>query len=274
MSILITGSTGQLGQELKKILDDELITPTHQQLDITDPNSINRIKELNPKIIIHTAAYTDVDGCEKHQALAWKVNSNGTRNISLAANELSSKLFYISTDYVFDGMKNEPYLEDDEPNPLNIYGKSKLSGENFVKDVCSRFFIIRTSWLYGKTGKNFINTVISLAKANEEIRVVNDQIGCPTYAKDLAYNIKKLIPYEAHGIYHASGEGECSWYDFALQIVRMNGIDIKVVPITSSEISRPAPRPPYSVLRNSRLGELGITMRPWQEALKEFLIES
>jgi len=214
-----------------------------------------------------------VDGCEKNQALAWKVNSNGTRNISLAAEELNAKLFYISTDYVFDGLENEPYSESDEPNPLNVYGKTKLSGEDFIQDICSKHFIIRTSWLYSKTGRNFVNTILELAKVKEELRVVNDQIGSPTYAMDLANVVKELIPIEKYGTYHASGEGKCSWYEFAIEILRLRGIQIKVVPVTSDEIPRPATRPNYSVLRNSRLGDLGIAIRPWQYAIREFLFE-
>jgi len=274
MSILITGSTGQLGRELKKVLvDEELITPTHQDLDIRHFNVVQRIIELQPQIIIHTAAYTDVDGCEKNQELAWGVNSSGTRNIAIAAEELNAKLFYISTDYVFDGLKKEAYLETDVPNPVNIYGKSKLTGENFIQDICSKHFIIRTSSLYSKTGRNFVNTILELAKVKEELRVVDDQIGSPTYAMDLANVVKDLIPLENNGIYHASGEGECSWYEFAIEILRLRGIQIKVVPVTSDEISRPATRPNYSALKNSRLGEIGIAIRPWQYAIREFLFE-
>jgi len=271
MRILITGSTGQLGQELKRVLQDyDLITPTHQDLDINGKDILQKITELRPKIIIHTAGYTDVDGCETNDELAWDVNSSGTRNIAIAAEELKTKLFYISTDYVFDGLKKEAYLESDAPNPLNIYGKTKLSGENSVRDICSSFFIIRTSWLYSKTGKNFVNTIINLAKEQTQLRIVNDQVGSPTYATDLAYTIRKLIPYEDYGIYHASGEGKCSWYQFALEILRLSGNDIKVIPVTSDEIPRLARRPHYSVLKNLRLRELGITMRHWQEGLEDY----
>jgi dTDP-4-dehydrorhamnose reductase len=271
MRILITGATGQLGRELIKGLnDDELLTPTHKQIDIRDPNSIKRIVDLNPEIIIHTAAYTDVDGCEENHELAWDVNSFGTKNIATAAEEIKAKLIYISTDYVFDGKKKEPYLETDRPNPLNIYGKSKYSGENYVRDICSRFIIIRTSWLYGKEGKNFVYTILTRSKEREELKVVNDQIGCPTNARDLAESIKKLIPSKTSGIYHASGEGECSWYEFALEIVRLSGIRIKVIPITSNEISRKAPRPSYAVLRNSCFAESATTMRHWRKALTDF----
>jgi len=273
MSILITGSTGQLGQELKRVLQDyDLITPTHQDLDINDKDIIQRIIKLKPKIIIHTAAYTDVDGCERNQELAWNVNCIGTKNIAIAAEELNSKLFYISTDYVFDGKKNEAYLESDQPNPVNVYGKSKLSGETLVRDICTKFFIIRTSWLYSKTGRNFVNTILELARVKDELRVVNDQIGSPTYAMDLANVVKRLLPIEKYGIYHASGEGECSWYEFANEILRLSRTQVKVEPITSDEISRPAKRPHYSVLNNYCLRQIGITMRHWQECLKDCFV--
>lgn len=275
MRILITGSTGQLGQELRKILnEDELLTPTHNQIDIRDPKILPKIIGLKPDIIIHTAAYTDVDGCEVNNELAWNVNSLGTRNVATAAEELKAKLFYISTDYIFDGKKKDAYVENDEPNPLNVYGKSKLMGENFIRDITSRYCIVRTSWLYGKKGNNFVHTILEQVKVKEELRVVHDQIGSPTYTKDLGQVIKKLIPIEANGIYHASGEGQCSWYDFTLEILRLIGTDKKVVPITSNEISRLAIRPPYSALRNLCLREIGIFMPPWQEALRDFFLET
>lgn len=275
MRILITGSTGQLGRELRKVLcENDLLTPTHNEIDIRDVQIIPKIIELKPEIIIHTAAYTDVDGCEENQDLAWEVNSIGTRNVATAAEELKAKLFYISTDYIFDGRKSEPYIETDKPNPLNVYGKTKLSGENLVKDICSRFSIIRTSWLYSNSGKNFVNAILHLAKVKEEIKVVNDQIGSPTYAKDLAYVIKRLISSENYGIYHASGEGECSWYDFAQQIVKFSSFGTEIIPIKTCEISRAARRPYYSVLSNARLRKVSIFMPLWEDALKEFTLET
>ena len=271
MRILITGSTGQLGRELVKVLgEEELITPTRDKTDIRDPSIIKTIVELEPKIIIHTAAYTDVDGCEINIELAWETNSNGTKYMAKAAAELQATLFYISTDYVFDGTKKEAYLESDQPNPLNIYGKSKLSGENFVQDICPKFFIIRTSWLYSNSGKNFVNTILDLAKVKEEIKVVNDQIGSPTYAKDLANTVKRLMSNDDYGIYHASGEGECSWYDFAKQLLTLGGFDTKLIPISTREIARPAKRPSYSALKNLKLGKLGIIMPSWEQALETF----
>lgn len=275
MKILITGASGQLGRELRKVLnEDELLTPTRNELDIRDPKIIPKIIDLKPETLIHTAAYTDVDGCEENQELAWDVNSLGTESVATAAEEIKAKLLYISTDYVFDGKKKEPYLETDRPNPLNVYGKTKLSGENLVKDICSRFLIIRTSWLYSNSGKNFVNTILDLAKLKDELRIVNDQVGSPSYAKDLASVIKEIISNDEYGVYHASGEGDCSWFDFAVQIVRMSGDDIKVLPTTSAEIRRPATRPLYSVLSNSRLNKIGITIRSWQEALQDFLLDS
>jgi dTDP-4-dehydrorhamnose reductase len=269
--VLITGSSGQLGRELMKALaDEELITPTHEKIDIRDASIIGKIVKLEPRIIIHAAGYTDVDECEINKDLAWETNSNGTKHMAKAAAELQATLLYISTDYVFDGTKKEPYLESDRPNPLNIYGKSKLSGENFVQKICPKFFIIRTSWLYSNSGKNFVNTILELAKVKKEIKVVNDQIGSPTYANDLANAIKRFMSIGSYGIYHASGEGECSWYDFALEIIKIAGYDAKVIPICTSDIARPANRPHYSALRNSKLADLSITMRPWKDALLEF----
>ncbi len=180
----------------------------------------------------------------------------------------------MSTDYVFDGRKREPYIETDAPNPLNVYGKTKLSGEDLVKDICSRFFVIRTSWLYGNSEKNFVNTILDLAKVKEEIKVVNDQIGCPTYARDLAECINKLIPIDDYGIYHASGEGDCSWYDFAQQIVKFSSFGTEIIPIKTCEISRAAQRPSYSVLSNARLRKVSIIMPLWEDALKEFTLET
>jgi len=275
MKVLITGGEGQLGKELKLLLEDnyDLYAWDIDKLDITKgAETINKIKGLNPDIIIHSAAYTDVDGCEDNIDLAYQVNAYGTRNVAVASQECDAKLLYISTDFVFDGAKNKPYIEFEQPNPLNIYGKSKLIGEEFVKSLVSKHFIVRTAWLYGKHGNNFLQTMLRLTEEKNMLTVVNDQIGSPTYTKDLAEVIKELIQSNLYGTYHASNNGECSWYKFAKKIFEYANIDIEVKPVTSQEFIRPASRPKYSVLKNYSLEQgLGYKMRDWQIALEEFL---
>ncbi len=295
MRILVTGACGMLGRDLVEVLSKK-----HKVvgLDVKSPKSkvqspksvkfveadiankeeiIEAICDVKPEVVIHAAAYTDVDGCEKNKDLAYKVNSTGTQNVALACKRCNAVMAYISTDFVFDGEEKRPYLENDKPNPLSVYGKSKLAGERHVSSLLDRYFIIRTSWLFGKHGKNFVNTILKLAKEKKELRVVNDQIGSPTYTKDLAYAIKKLItdhrsPITDFGVYHISNSGSCSWYEFAQEILRVTSYELRVKGISSEELNRPARRPRFSVLDNSRyIKTVGEPLRLWQKALREYL---
>nr|MQY58100.1 dTDP-4-dehydrorhamnose reductase [Clostridia bacterium] len=249
-------------------------SPSVNKIDITDLEAVKELfSRLTPHFVIHAAAYTDVDGCEKDADKAYKVNALGTRNIALACQKLDIPLLYISTDFVFKGDKEIPYDEFDEPAPMNIYGKSKLAGENYIESFLSRYFIVRSSWLYGRWGKNFVATILKLARERSILEVVDDQVGSPTYTKDLSQQIKRLVATELYGTYHITNSGRCSWYEFTQEILKLAGIKgVKVTPITSEELARPAPRPKFSVLENYCLRlSLGNGMREWNEALKDFL---
>jgi len=291
MNILITGISGMLGVDLYRSLREEnevvgfdvrdfpsvsFSPPIIHKIDITNLGKLkNFFYQLSPDIVIHTAAYTDVDGCEKDPDKAYKINALGTRNVALACQEIKASLMYISTDFVFRGDKNEPYIEFDGPSPLSIYGKSKLAGENYVKAFLNRYFIVRTSWLYGRYGKNFVETILNLAQEKGELTVVDDQLGSPTFTIDLAEKIKILIKTELYGTYHITNSGSCSWYEFAKEILKLADIKgTKIKPITSKELRRPAPRPKFSVLKNYCLKlSMGNSMREWREALKEYMSE-
>lgn len=278
MKIIITGGRGQLGRELAGVLLEagghEVISPGRQELDVTRMEEVIwAFKAFAPEVVIHAAAATNVDRCELDHDWAYLVNALGTRNVAAAAAVVGAKLVYISTDYVFNGRAGRPYTEFDTPDPINIYGKSKLAGERYAAELCPRYFIVRTSWLYGRHGKNFVKTMLDLAGKRDEIAVVDDQVGSPTYAGDLARFIAGLIETELYGIYHASNGGECSWFDFAREIFRLAGLDhVRVRPISSAELNRPAPRPAYSVLDNYCIRLQGLPdLRHWQEALLDFL---
>lgn len=277
--ILITGSEGQLGKDLQSLFKSEEVTLADVQkgkaniiLDITDEKAtVEKVISLKPDLIIHPAAYTDVDGCETNQELAFKVNAEGTRNLCIAARALDIPLFYVSTDYVFDGNSKTPYSEDAPINPQSIYGKSKAKGEQYVKEILDDYFIGRTAWLYGKGGNNFVKTISKLAQEKGELRVVDDQIGSPTYSFDLAKKIKEIALTDKFGTYHLTNSGSTSWYGFTLEILKNAGISAKIEPCTSEEFLRPAPRPKFSVLDNKNLLKNGFKpMRSWQEALKEY----
>lgn len=276
MKILITGCNGQLGIELSRQLQDikhnEIIKMDKNNLDISDFEVVNnKIQDINPDIIINCAAFTAVDLCEQEVELAYKINSLGARNLAIVAEKISAKLIHISTDYVFDGDTDDFYREDSYTNPKSIYGKSKLMGEKYVQQFCSKYFIIRTAWLYGD-GKNFVKTMINISKKTKDIRVVNDQIGTPTSTVDLAKVIIALIKTEYYGIYHATCEGYCSWYDFAKKIFEIKKIDINVIPVASSKYKAVAKRPANSVLDNFMLELVNLnTMRKWEDALEDYL---
>jgi len=273
VKIALTGANGMLGYDIRKTFSDlNLIPLTRGDFDIVDlDKSITKIKEIKPDYLIHTAAYTDVDGSELNPEKAYLLNAIGTRNLVMACEMIDCPIIYISTDYVFDGAKGEPYDEWDMPNPINKYGLSKLIGERFVTSLTNKFYIIRTSWLYGKNGKNFVNTILKLASEKEEIEVVNDQIGSPTYTCDLAVKLKELMG-KGYGIYHITNASHCSWYEFALEIVKIKGLKTRIKPVTSEQINRPAKRPTFSVLNKTMLQLEGIKeLREWQDALKEYL---
>jgi dTDP-4-dehydrorhamnose reductase len=284
MKVLVTGANGQLGTDLCKVLRDfELIPLTDKDIEISDMSSVKQVfGKYKSDIIINTAAYVRVDDCEDEKDKAFQVNALGARNVAVVAQELGARLMHLSTDYVFGGeaeQRTTPYTEFDTPIPLSTYGKSKLAGEDFVRHLCLRRFIVRPSGLFGVAGSmgkggNFIETMLKLGRERDEIEVVNDQIFSPTYTRDLAQKITQLMTTEYYGIFHITNRGSCSWYEFAREIFKLAGIETPVVPITSDQYPQKAQRPPYSVLDNYHLRLLGMDdMRPWQEALADYLRE-
>jgi len=278
--ILITGARGQLGKKLTEILsvDFDLVLTDTAEMDITNKEAVTRVfNKEKPDFIIHAAAYTRVDDAESQRELAYKVNALGSKNLAEATANLKIPIIYISTDYVFPGTGNQPLTEDDPTEPVNYYGQTKLDGENFIRKINPKHYIIRTAWLYGELpeghpGSNFVETMLKLAKEKSEITVVDDQIGSPTYTGDLVRAIgeiiKKNIPY---GVYHLSGEGATSWYNFANEIFNQSGIRVKITPTTSDNFLRPAKRPGYSYLSKKKLKTAGIDVRPWADGLQEYL---
>ena len=233
---------------------------------------MNYILEKYPEIVINAAAYTAVDNCETDYTNAYSVNAIGPKNLAIACNKINIPLIHISTDYVFDGNKRTPLTEVDTLGPKTAYGKTKLEGEKMIQENTKKYFILRTAWLYGIHGKNFVQTMLNLSKKNNELKVVNDQIGSPTYSKDLAIAISELLNSDKYGIYHVTNKGEISWYDFSKKIFELSNINIKVNPVSTEEFPRPAPRPHYSVLSNQKWINAGFTpMRNYDEALKEYL---
>ena len=275
MKVLIIGSEGMLGHDLVDILsaENEINTTTIDTLDITDINkTIKTVKEINPDVVVHAAAFTNVDGSESNPDLAYKVNVLGTRNVAVACSEADSALVYICTDYVFDGTKGSPYYEYDQTNPLSVYGKTKHLGEVYIRDILNKFYIVRTAWLYGFHGPNFVTTMLNLAKTNDTISVVSDQIGSPTYTVDLANAIAQLIKKPAYGIYHVTNSEHCSWYEYAQEIFDIAGVDVELKPVTTEEFGSPAPRPKYSVLENYNWKMEGFPeIRSYREALRAYM---
>jgi dTDP-4-dehydrorhamnose reductase len=273
MKILITGAKGQLGNSLvETFTDHELFLVDLPEVDLTVyRTTLEYFREVQPDWVIHCAAKTQVDQCELKPDEAYLSNVIATKNAVNACQAVKAGLVYLSTDYVFDGRGNQPYLEYDPCNPLNVYGKTKWQGEEIVKMHLSRFYIIRTAWLFGDVGSNFVRTILKLATEKDVLQVVDDQIGSPTYSRDLATAILHLIPTGAFGIYHVTNEGSCSWFDFTKQILKEAGIiGIKVESITSDKMNRPAQRPSYSVLAKNGLNSLGLTMPTYQDALQRF----
>jgi len=275
MKILVTGSQGMLGYDLGRVLSGEhqVISTDIDNLDITNlDQTLAIIRNINPDTVIHAAADTNVDGCESNIDLAFQVNGLGARNVAIACQETGASMTYFSSDYVFNGEKGSPYLEYDLTNPISIYGQSKLWGEMLVKEVLPRHRIIRTSWLFGSNGKNFVTTMLDLAKKTPELRVVNDQIGSPTYTLDLARAISQMLAKPLWGTFHLTNSDTCSWYDFAVEIFALSGMKVNINPICSDELIRPAPRPQYSVLENYMWKLEGYTpLRSYKNALAEFM---
>ncbi|MGQ0811816.1 MAG: dTDP-4-dehydrorhamnose reductase, partial [Nitrospiraceae bacterium] len=269
---LITGADGQLGHELRRVLTShELISCIWPDFDLLKPDVEQRILDARPEVVIHAAAYTNVDQAESQPDLAMAVNAEGTEKVARAATKTGARLFYVSTDYVFDGMKRLPYVESDMPNPMNVYGTSKLEGERRALACCPETLVIRTAWLYGAQGHNFVKTIMRLATEQPALRVVADQRGCPTHASDLAHAISRLLTTDLKGVVHATGMGDCTWHEFAQAIVGLMRTSVKVEAITTEEAGRPARRPAYSVMAHLRLSHVGIAMPDWKEALTRFV---
>ena len=288
MKILITGAQGQLGSELCSQLarrgsvigsiSPDLIGADVYPVDLQDFDVSNLVSarayiaKVLPDIIIHCAAHTNVDGCESDPDTAMRVNALGARNMAILAYEMQAKLVYVSTDYVFAGDAGNPYSEGDTCAPATEYGKSKLLGEEYVQHFCPQHFVVRTSWLYGLRGGNFVKTILRVAKEQGSVRVVNDQWGNPTNAEDLAHHILQLVATEEYGVYHVTGQGICSWYDFACEFIRLSGLECSIFPCTTAEYPRPAPRPAYSALEHRMLRiTIGDNMRSWQHAIGDFM---
>jgi dTDP-4-dehydrorhamnose reductase len=272
MKILIIGATGMLGTDLVKTFKNHDVTAWgSKDIDITDFQEVDsKIKALKPEVVINAAAYTAVDDCEINRDLAMKVNGEGPGNLAKVCSAINAILVHYSTDYIFNGQKKDGYNEDyNEIAPLNVYGESKALGEKLIRENCKKYYILRIAWLYGKNGKNFVDTMLKLGKEKPQLKVVNDQHGSPTYTADVAQRTKKIL--EAikpnFGIYHATNSGNCTWYEFTKEIFRIKNISVKVAPCSTEEFPRPAKRPAYSILLNTKLPP----MRSWQEALGEYL---
>ena len=287
MKILITGARGMLATQVitdlrrgytelgaipQEFVGAELLTTDVENLDITDKTACEKYMEENrPDIVINCAAYTNVDGCETNQDAAFKVNAIGSRNLAIACENIGAKLVHVSTDYVFKGDEPTPRREYDLPNPISVYGKTKFAGEEFVRQYCKKSFIVRTAWLYGYNGKNFVKTMVRLCNERGGASVVNDQHGNPTNAADLSHHLLKIAASEEFGTYHCTGNGECTWYEFAAEIARLAGFEGAMKPCTSDEFPTPTKRPEYSALDHMMLRvTVGDEMRDWKDALAAY----
>lgn len=269
MKILVTGADGMLGQDLCPILEDcghEVIETDLPEIDITKPDVIlDVLSSEKPDVVIHCAAYTNVDKAEEDIETARLINKTGTKNVAEVCAKLDIPIVYISTDYVFDGKSNVPYLTNSPKNPINNYGLTKSEGEDEVKKLCEKYYIVRTSWLYGHHGKNFVETMLSLAN-KDELKVVDDQTGCPTWTVELSNGIAKILEEnKPYGIYHVCGSGSTTWYGFAKQIFEFSKLNVNLLPCKTEEFPRPAARPHYSVMNNDKI------CRDWKLALKDYL---
>lgn len=278
MKIFVTGVTGQLGYDVKKVLlarGHEVICPTREELDLTDMNSVFvYMDEERPDAVMHCAAYTSVDKAQKEANLCHDINAAGTRILAKNCSRLSIPMLYVSTDYVFDGTGEEPFEIDSKKGPLNEYGLSKLAGEEAVRTLCNKYFIVRTSWVFGMNGGNFVKTILRIADTKDRITVVNDQTGSPTFTEDLAPLLCDIIVSDKYGVYHATNEGFCTFCEFAQKIISMSGRNTKIIPITSAQYNAPARRPSNSRLSKQSLLDAGFDLLPpWEDALGRFLKE-
>jgi dTDP-4-dehydrorhamnose reductase len=276
MKILILGHKGMLGSDLflRLFAFHEVTGKDIEDLDIASADACEGvISETEPDVVINAAAYTDVDGCETNREKCFSVNAEGVKNIALACGDRGIKVVHFSTDYVFDGKKGTSYVEDDTCNPVNVYGQSKLAGEQYLQQFSNDFLLIRSAWLYGKNGKNFVKTIVDKARISKQLEVVDDQIGSPTFSWDLAGAVQLLIEGKYSGTFHVTNRGKCSWYEFAKRILKSACIDdVTVKPIKSDVLARPANRPHLSVLSCRKFIEsTGKTMRYWQIALDDFI---
>lgn len=277
MRILILGHRGMLGSELfgRLSVQHEVVGKDADDFDITSEEACRRVvAEAEPDVVINAAAYTDVDGSEKARELCFAVNADGVRNVALACRPAGIKIIHFSTDYVFDGAKDTPYREEDACRPLNVYGEAKLAGEGNLQRYSEHYLLIRTAWLYGKQGKNFVKTIMDKARKVGRLEIVDDQKGSPTYAKDLATAVEILLTGHHTGIFHVTNRGTCSWYEFTQKILAYAGIsDVQAIPVSSGQLNRPAMRPLNSALNCTRFIEAtGKTMRFWQLALRDYMI--
>ncbi|MCL6581677.1 MAG: dTDP-4-dehydrorhamnose reductase [Firmicutes bacterium] len=275
MRVVVLGAGGMLGRDVVRVLGGchEVTAATRRDCDVTDLDQVvGLVRRVGPDVVINAAAFTKVDACETETATAYAVNALGARNAAVASRRVGAALVHFSTDYVFDGLKGAPYDEFDPPAPLSVYGRSKLAGESLVRSLCPEHYIVRTQWLYGRGGTNFVATIRRLARGGAQLRVVDDQFGSPTWTQDLAAAVARLIERPRYGTYHLTNSGECSWFEFAQEIVGRVGLEGHLLPVSSSELDRPARRPAYSVLDNLvwRL-EGEPPLRHYREALAEFL---
>lgn len=274
MRVFVTGSKGQLGRALQACLEHDAVFPADlPECDILNRESLTQIvAAFGPDVVIHTAAMTDVDGCARDPDAAYRSNALGTENVALTCRNVHCPMLYVSTNEVFDGRKTEPYLETDPTNPINAYGRSKLAGEIFVRDLLTDFYIVRMAWLYGKGGNHFVRKVMRRADEQGSLRVVTDEVGSPTYAEDVAGAVCQLIRTDAFGVYHFVNDGIASRFDFAREILRLTGRShVPIEPIKLADFSRSSTPPPYTPLRNACGAAQGITLRVWQDALAEYL---
>lgn len=278
MKVLVTGVKGQLGYDVVNELrkrDIEPIGVDIQEMDITDADSVDRvITASQADAVIHCAAYTAVDAAEDNQEICHKVNVDGTQNIATVCKKLGIKMMYISTDYVFDGQGTRPWEPDDERHPLNVYGQTKYEGELSIQNTLDQYFIVRIAWVFGVNGKNFIKTMLNLAETHDHLTVVNDQYGSPTYTYDLAKLLVDMIVTDKYGIYHATNEGICTWYEFACEIFRQAGVQVEVEPVSSETFPAKAKRPSNSRMSKDKLEQNGFRRLPaWQDAVGRYLKE-
>jgi dTDP-4-dehydrorhamnose reductase len=275
LRILVTGAGGMLGRDVCEVLvgSNEVAQFDIEEFDVADATATEKaIRGVAPEVVVHLAAFTNVEACEDEKERAFRVNALGTMNVARAARDANAHLVYVSTDYVFDGTKTEPYVEDDEPNPINYYGRTKLYGELYVRDLAASHLIIRTSWLFGPLGPNFVDRIIAKASEGGPLQVVNDQTGCPTYTMDLARGIGRAVELGLKGVLHLTNSGATTWFGLASHAIGLAGVTAEVVPVASADYPTKARRPSNSVLASLVVPASGMEhLPPWQDAVREHL---